>query len=295
MLQYYSNKLKRIGVDPTGNQFKQYYNDVDLLPTYFTYLNFTNIYGNIKCKLVSSISMFYDLPQPVQFAKDIYNILHDDGIWTCEQSYLLSMLKTNSIDTICHEHLEYYSLKQVKLIADLSNFKIIDVKFNDCNGGSFRVYFAKKESKAHEEAHELIERILKEESDFGLPSKDIFKKFMKDCDEQVEKLVKFIDDVNARGENIYIYGASTKGNCLLQYANIGEDKIKYAVERNPNKVGKMTCTGIPIIMEETMRANPPNYLLVLPWHFKDEIVEREKVYLENGGKIIFPLPVFKII
>jgi hypothetical protein len=295
MLQYYSNVYNRVGIDPTGKQFSQYYGDVKLIPTYFTKDNFKNVYSDTNVKIVSSISMFYDLPDPVQFAKDIYAILHEDGIWTCEQSYVLSMLKTNSIDTICHEHLEYYALKQIKLIADLSNFKIIDVKFNDCNGGSFRVYFAKKESNVYEEATELIDKILKEENNFGLPSIDVFKKFMKDCDEQVEKLVSFIDEVNSRGENIYIYGASTKGNCLLQYANIGEDKIKYAVERNPNKVGKMTCTGIPIIIEETMRANPPKYLLVLPWHFKDEIVEREKVYLENGGKIIFPLPVFKII
>jgi len=295
MLQYYSNIYNRIGVDPTGKQFSQYYGDVKLIPTYFTKDNFKNIYPDTNVKMFSSISMFYDLPDPVQFAKDIYDILHEDGIWTCEQSYVLSMLKTNSIDTICHEHLEYYSLKQVKLIADLANFKIIDVKFNDCNGGSFRVYFAKKESKVYEEATELIAKILKEENDFGLPSTHVFKKFMKDCDEQVEKLVSFIDEVNSRGENIYIYGASTKGNCLLQYAKIGEDKIKYAVERNPNKVGKMTCTGIPIIIEETMRENPPKYLLVLPWHFRNEIVEREKVYLENGGKIIFPLPIFEVV
>jgi len=295
MLQYYSNIYNRVGIDPTGKQFSQYYGDVKLIPTYFTKDNFKNVYPDTNVKIVSSISMFYDLPDPVQFAKDIYDVLQEDGIWTCEQSYVLYMLKTNSIDTICHEHLEYYALKQIKLIADLANFKIIDVKFNDCNGGSFRVYFAKKESKVHEEATELIAKILKEEDDFGLPSINVFKKFMKNCDEQVEKLVKFIDEVNSRGENIYIYGASTKGNCLLQYANIGEDKIKYAVERNINKVGKMTCTGIPIIMEEKMRENPPKYLLVLPWHFKDEIVEREKVYLENGGKIIFPLPNFEVV
>lgn len=295
MLQYYSNIYNRIGIDPTGTQFKEYYGDVKLIATYFTKDNFTNIYPNTKAKIVSSISMFYDLQDPVQFAKDIYDILHKDGIWTCEQSYVLSMLKTNSIDTICHEHLEYYALKQIKLIADLANFKIIDVKFNDCNGGSFRVYFAKKESVLYEESTELITKILKDEDDFGIPSIDIFKKFMKNCDEQVKKLVNFIDEVNLRDENIYIYGASTKGNCLLQYANIGEEKIKYAVERNPNKLGKMTSTGIPIIMEETMRENPPKYLLVLPWHFKNEIVEREKVYLENGGNFIFPLPKFEII
>jgi GDP-mannose 4,6-dehydratase len=295
MLQYYSDKLKRIGVDPTGNQFIQYYKNVELLPTYFTYDNFTNVYGNIKCKLVSSISMFYDLPQPVQFAKDIYSILDDNGIWTCEQSYLLTMLKTNSIDTICHEHLEYYSLHQIKEIADRANFKIIDVKFNTCNGGSFRIYFSKKDSLLYNENTELINQILQEEINYGILNDNIFVNFMNNCDIEVKKLKNFINTVNKNGKNIYIYGASTKGNCLLQYANISETDIPYAVERNPKKVGKMTCTGIKIITEETMREAPPDYLLVLPWHFKDEIISREDEFLENGGQLIFPFPNFEIV
>lgn len=295
MLQYYSDKLKRIGIDPTGNQFKEYYGDVELLPTYFTHQNFINIYGDTKCKLVSSISMFYDLPQPVQFAKDIYNILDNDGIWTCEQSYLLSMLKTNSIDTICHEHLEYYSLHQIKEIADRSNFKIIDIKFNDCNGGSFRIYFAKKDSSLYKENIYLINKILKDEIEYGVHDYNIFKHFMDNCDNQINKLKKFIDVVNKNNKKIYIYGASTKGNCLLQYGNITENDIKYAVERNPKKEGKMTSTGIRIIMEEEMRKEQPDYLLVLPWHFKNEIIQRESDFLEKGGQLIFPFPEFEII
>jgi len=295
MLQYYSSKLKRIGVDPTGNQFKQYYNEVELLPTYFTYSNFTNIYGNLKCKLVSSISMFYDLPKPVEFAKDIYNILDNDGIWTCEQSYLLSMLKTNSIDTICHEHLEYYSLHQIKEIADRANFKIIDVKFNNCNGGSFRIYFSKKTSNCYQENIDLINKILQEEIDFGIMNDNIFINFMKNCNIEISKLKEFIKIINKNGKKIYVYGASTKGNCLLQYANINENDINYAVERNPLKVGKMTSTGIKIIIEEKMRESPPDYLLVLPWHFKDEIILRESEFLKNGGQLVFPFPNFQII
>ena len=295
MLQYYSDKLKRIGVDPTGNQFKEYYGNVELLSTYFTHQNFSNIYGDTKCKLVSSISMFYDLPQPVQFAKDIYNILDNDGIWTCEQSYLLSMLKTNSIDTICHEHLEYYSLHQIKEIADRSNFKIIDIKFNDCNGGSFRIYFAKKDSSLYKENIDLINKILKDEIEYGVHDDNIFKHFMDNCVNQINKLKKFIDVVNKNNNKIYIYGASTKGNCLLQYGNITENDIKYAVERNPKKEGKMTSTGIRIIMEDQMRKEQPDYLLVLPWHFKNEIIQRESDFLEKGGQLIFPFPEFEII
>lgn len=292
MLQCYSSNIQRIGVDPTGSQFKQFYGDVELIPTYFTCDNFRQVYPNLKPKIVSSISMFYDLPDPVQFAQDIYDILDDQGIWTCEQSYLPSMLKTNSIDTICHEHLEYYALHQVKDIADRVGFKIINVFFNDCNGGSFRVYFAKKESD-RKEAN--IEKILKDEIEFGIFTDKLYSDFMKSCDYQIDKLKTFINMANQNEKQVWIYGASTKGNCLLQYADIGEKDVKYAVERNLSKVGKMTSTGIEIISEETMRANPPAFLLVLPWHFRDEIVKREHEFLENGGQLIFPFPKFEIV
>lgn len=296
MLQYYPDTLRRIGVDPTGSQFRQYYKEVELLDTYFNNANFRGRFGpDIKCKMVSSISMFYDLPDPVQFARDIYSILDDDGIWTCEQSYLVEMLKTNSIDTICHEHLEYYSMRQIVEIATRSNFKIIDVKFNSCNGGSFRIYFAKHPSKMYTENTELVTSILNYENEYGLYSNDVFVKFMSDCDLQVKRLQTFIDCVNASGKTVSIYGASTKGNCLLQYADIGKNRVKYAVERNPNKVGKMTSTGVEIISEETMRANPPDYLLVLPWHFRDEILVREREFMENGGQFIFPFPHFEVV
>ena len=296
MLQYYDAGYTRIGCDPTGKQFSQYYGDVALIPDYFTLDNFRNRYGpDQKCTIVSSISMFYDLPDPVQFATDIYNILADDGIWTCEQSYLLSMLRTNSIDTICHEHLEYYALTQIKRIADMAGFKIIDVKFNDCNGGSFRVYFAKRESHAHTEAVTLIQRILDEELQYGILDMKTYSRFINDCWEQINRLNTMITRINNAGKRIYIYGASTKGNCLLQYAGITEMLVPYAVERNPSKVGKMTATGIPIISEETMRAAPPEFLLVLPWHFKTEILARETEFLDAGGQFIFPFPEFQIV
>lgn len=299
MLNFYPDFIENLlGIDPTGSQFKEYYTRAELVPDYFTKENFMKKYNydyTKKCKIVSSISMFYDLPDPVQFAKDIHNILHDDGIWTCEQSYVLTMLKRNSIDTICHEHLEYYSLKQIKLIADKVDFKIINVLFNDCNGGSFRIYFAKKTCDKYVECCELINNILKEEIDYGLGRLDTYTKFMEKCDYEVNKLKELLKNINENGKNAHIYGASTKGNCLLQYGNIDETDIKYAVERNLNKVGKMTNTGIEIISEETMRQNPPNYLLVLPYHFKDEIIVRENEFLENGGKIIFPLPELQIV
>jgi GDP-D-mannose dehydratase len=293
MLQYYDPNLKRIGVDPTGKQFQHFYGDVELIPTYFTRENVVAVYGeHLHCKVVSSISMFYDLPDPVQFAKDIHSVLADDGIWTCEQSYLLTMLETNSIDTICHEHLEYYSLTAVKRITDMAGFKIIDIKFNQCNGGSFRLYFAKQSSDRAES--ELVSQILEKERVLGVKEQQFYTNFINDCDAQVDRLTRFIDIINNDNKKMYIYGASTKGNCLLQYANISSQQIRYAVERNPNKVGKMTSTGIEIISEETMRESPPEFLLVLPWHFRDEIIQREHEYLSNGGQIVFPFPKFEI-
>ena len=294
MLQMYSTELRRIGVDPTGKQFASLYKDVELLSTYFTQENVVNAFGNIKCKAISSISMFYDLPDPVQFAKDIYALLDDNGIWTCEQSYMPTMLECNSIDTICHEHLEYYALKQVHQIASEAGFKIFDILFNECNGGSFRVYFAKLNSTEYTECTELLTNILEKERTLQLGNPETYINFTQGCIDETTKLKTIINVVNANGEKVYIYGASTKGNCLLQFANIGESLVPYAVERNLNKVGKMTNTGIPIISEETMRQNPPKYLLVLPWHFRDEIIKREDEYLESGGQLIFPFPHMEI-
>ena len=294
MLQLYPSNIRRIGVDPTGKQFAHHYGEVELLPTYFTRENVVEKFGNIRCKSISSISMFYDLPDPVQFAKDIYSLLDDNGIWTCEQSYMPTMLERKSIDTICHEHLEYYALKQVRQIAMEAGFKIFNVSFNECNGGSFRVYFAKMESTVYTECSKTIAEILEKERALKLENPETYSKFMNACFDEVEKLKTMIKAVNSDGEKVYIYGASTKGNCLLQFADIGESMVPFAVERNLNKVGKMTNTGIPIISEETMRQNPPKYLLVLPWHFRDEIIKREDDYLEAGGELIFPFPQFEI-
>lgn len=294
-LHYYDDNIRRIGIDPTGKQFINYYHDLELIPDYFNKEIVINNIGNIKCKIITSICMFYDLPEPVQFAKDIYELLDDEGIWTCEQSYLLEMIKTNSLDTICHEHLEYYALTQIKEIADRAKLKIIDVKFNSSNGGSFRIYFAKQSSTQFTECTYLITTILKEENEFKIKDKNTYINFVKKCDNELDKFTNFLKYINNDGKRAYIYGASTKGNCILQYCNITESDAKYAVERNPAKIGLSTNTGIEIIDEETMRYDPPEYLIVLPWHFKDEIIRREKEYLDNGGQLIFYFPTFEIV
>lgn len=286
-LKMYPATLRRHGCDPTGSQFaSEYSSGLLLTPTYFTKAAVAPL--GLTYKVVSSISMFYDLPDPVQFARDIHSVLQPDGLWTFEQSYVKTMLERNSFDTICHEHVEYYGIRQIKHILDLAGFKIVRVSLNDCNGGSSRVFAAKKESCWLEDDR-TVQKLLDEEAHLADPA--TYSAFMGRCDTEIAKLKAHL----ATGASTYIYGASTKGNCLLQYAGIGPDLVKYAVERNPAKVGCMTATGIEIISEETMRAAPPAYLLVLPWHFKAEIIARESEFLKAGGKLIFPLPTFEIV
>ena len=293
----YPDHAMRYGCDPTGVQFQEFYNTtgVTLIPTYFTKSAVQSRLGEtLRFKVVTSISMFYDLPDPVQFAKDIHDLLDDDGVWGLEQSYVATMLERNSIDTICHEHLEYYGVKQIKDIMDRAAFKIIDISLNECNGGSFRIYVAKRSSLVHTENESVIETFLQSEVDGGVHTIERYAKFNKDCAEEVSKLTQFIDMANADGKQTYIYGASTKGNCLLQYAGINSTSVPFAVERNPLKVGRTTSTGIEIISEETMRANPPAFMLVLPWHFRCEIIAREKQFLDQGGQLLFPFPSFEV-
>ena len=280
-LSNYLPTLRRIGCDPTGRQFEEHYTNMEIVPTYFT----QSSVPDVKYKAVSSISMFYDLPNPIQFARDVYNVLADDGVWTLEQSYLGTMIEQNSIDTICHEHVEYYGLCQIKRIMDAANLKIRKVSKNTCNGGSFRIYVAKRES-SYIEAD--LSSWMSEEA--YLLDPQTYRDFIARCDVQVAKLTEFLST-----HLTYVYGASTKGNCLLQYANITPSLVPYAVERNPLKFGKMTSTGIPIVSEEFMRLSPPEAMLVLPWHFKDAIVKREAEFLRQGGKLVFPFPVFEVV
>ncbi len=295
-LGYYPSSVHRVGCDPTGSQFIQYYQeDMKLIPTYFTKEVIRNTFDkDVLFKVVSSISMFYDLPQPVQFAKDIYEILDPNGIWTLEQSYVLTMLERNSIDTICHEHLEYYGVKQIKEIMDRSGFKIIHLSKNECNGGSFRIYVCKQENTQFAECTALITEYLTEEDNKKIHTYERYDQFYHDCLTQVNLLKTFIKHLNDDRKKVYIYGASTKGNCLLQFAGINSTYIPYAVERNPLKYGRTTSTGIEIISEEQMRKDSPNYLLVLPWHFRNEIIERESEFFNNGGTFIFPFPHFEL-
>lgn len=292
---YKTNGISKIGIDPTGKKFASYYtNDIKLVPEFFSKEQFLSASPK-PAKMISSIAMFYDLENPISFAKDIYDSLTEDGIWHFEQSYMPSMLRLNSYDTICHEHLEYYSLGSVKKILDHAGFKLIDVEMNAINGGSFAVTAAKKMS-SHKANHAVINWLLEQEDRMGLNSPKLFRNFEDQVYRHREDLIRLIHSLLSDNKKIMGYGASTKGNVLLQFCGLTEKEITAIADVNPEKHGKYTPgTHIPIISEQEARAQNPDYFLVLPWHFKNSIIQREKEFLEKGGKFIFPLPEIEII
>lgn len=293
---YPDNGAKRLGIDPTGIKFKEYYPaDVNLIPDFFSEETFKKHYPEKKAKVITSIAMFYDLESPMSFMKDIHSVLDNEGIWVFEQSYLPTMLEKNSYDTICHEHLEFYALKQIKWMADRIGFKILDVELNDINGGSFSITVSKRES-SYPENVKVIEHFLTEEKNKGIHKLELYAEFKKNVEDQKQKLIEFIKGVKAANKTIFGYGASTKGNVILQYCELVENDIPYIAEVNSDKFGKYTPeTLIPIISEQEAKAKKPDYFMVLPWHFRTNILEREKQFIEEGGAFVFPLPEIEII
>lgn len=296
-LKAYSVKgVRRIGIDPTGKKFMQYYTDeIKLIPDFFS----PSAYHSIEkrpARIVTSIAMFYDLDRPVDFAGQINSILADDGVWHFEQSYMPSMLRMNSYDTICHEHLEYYSLVVVKKILEQAGLKIVDVVMNAVNGGSFAVTAAKVGNRGIKQNLSIINWLLEQEDRMGLNTPRPYRDFEEHVFRHRDDLTRLIHTLNADGKKIIGYGASTKGNVLLQFCGLTDKDIPTIAEVNPDKFGCFTPgTHIPIVSEEEARAMKPDYFLVLPWHFKDGILRREKEYLANGGKMIFPFPEIEIV
>ncbi len=287
--------LNLVGIDPTGVKFKQYYQPrINLIPAFFSAEAIKKNLGSKKMKVITSISMFYDLESPTAFMREICEVLADDGIWVLEQSYMPTMLKVTAYDTICHEHLEYYGLKQIKWMADRAGLKIISISLNSTNGGSFCIALACKTS-AYPEAEHDINEFLSKESAMGLQTDQPYRAFTQRVSQHKSKLLEFFSEIERKGEKILGYGASTKGNVILQYCGLGEKELPYIAEVNQDKFGCYTPgTLIPIISEKEAHAMNPDYFFVLPWHFRENLIEREKSYLENGGKLVFPLPEIEI-
>lgn len=280
--------FKLIGMDPTSAKFQKYYEtSIQVIPEFFSKNRCLEI--SKPADLIFSIAMFYDLDNPVDFAVQIESCLAPDGVWHFEQSYILSMIEATSYDTICHEHVEYYSFKSIEHILERASLKIIDVELNDINGGSIAVTAVKSNSR-HKPSH-MVDWIRKYESKSMPDPLASINLFREKVMMHKENLTSLITSLRNDGKRIWGLGASTKGNVLLQYCELNSDLIKKIVDVNPDKYGHWTPTShIPIVSEGSLSPRVADYALVLPWHFKSTLVPRSKQYLNAGGKLIFPLP-----
>jgi hypothetical protein len=294
-----SLRFKLFGIDPTIKKFRKFYKrNIITISDFFTNKKFLHK-SKRKANLITSHAMLYDLKKPKAFIKNIYNSLSEHGIWHTEQSYLKSMISKNSYDTICHEHLEYYSLKSLKYLFDEVGFKIIEIDFNDVNGGSVAITLAKKTSNIYKEKKEKISKILNIEKKYGLYNLKTYRKFYNIIKQQSKELFIFLSKLKNSKKLVLGYGASTKGNIILNYSNINSNLIPYIAEVNPFKFNKsVPGDKIKIISEAKARKLNPDYFLVLPWHFKNFIIKKEINIYKNSSKkphLIFPLPKLHIV
>jgi NDP-4-keto-2,6-dideoxyhexose 3-C-methyltransferase len=288
--------LRLVGMDPVGIKFRQYYPpNAQLIPDFFSGARFRKEFGRQSAKVVTSIAMFYDLESPLEFMRQVYEVLSEDGIWVFEQSYLPAMLASVSYDTICHEHVEYYALKQILWMLKRVGFRALDAELNDVNGGSFSITAAKK-SAGYEGNEAAIQNLIREENRIELSGTDIYRKFRERVYRHRAELRQFLGKARHEGKRIFGYGASTKGNVLLQFCGITAEGLPCIAEVNNDKFGAFTPgTRIPIISEEEARSMNPSGFMVLPWHFRDNIIARERNFLAAGGKLIFPLPNIEVV
>ncbi len=284
---YDTNDIDLVGIDPTGIKFYEYYpQNIKLIPEFFSADLIRKEYPGRKAKVITSFSMFYDLENPMDFMQEIHEILADDGIWVFEQSYMPKMLEMNSYDTVCHEHLEYYSLHQIKWMTDRVGFHILDIQFNDINGGSFSITVTKTDKKY--KLSDEVSKILNKEDELGLHTLEPYRRFAKRVEDTRRQLRDFIEQAKSEGKVIMALGASTKGNVILQYCNVDKSDIEYIGEVNNEKINCFTPgTWIPIISEEEVLSKNPDYLLILPWHFKNFFLGSKKF---KGQHLITPLP-----
>ena len=293
-LGFYPENLDLFGVDPTGAKFRKYYKPhINLIPDFFSGKTIQKALGERKAKVVTSFSMFYDLEDPVAFASEIASVLDpQSGVWIFEQSYMPEMLKMNSYDTICHEHLEYYGLQQVRWIVEKAGMKLIDVDFNDVNGGSFSVTAALK-SSTRPTNDSKISATLEAETKMGLNTLKPYEDFQVRIRQTREELLSFLKKAKDEGKKVYGLGASTKGNVLLQYCGVTSKDIEAIADVNPDKFGSFAPgTAIPIEDEKKSLEKNPDYLLVLPWHFRDFFLNSKNF---KARTLVFPLPAIDVV
>ena len=304
LLRAVPDNLTKLGIDPADDTYHAESSKVaKVAQTYFNKAAYDGLTDK-KARVITCIAMFYDLDDPVPFVKDLYDCLDDDGLLVLQMSYTPLMINQLAFDNICHEHTYYYSLASIGLLFQDQGFRLVDASLNDTNGGSMRVYLQKATAKAssfgsrplRDVCNMRLYSILEHERHFDLRQPEMWRDFGERLNQLRSHVVNFIEGAIYDGKTVWAYGASTKGNTLLQYFGLDREKIVAIAERSPYKYGLRTIgTDIPIVSEETMRSARPDYVLILPWHFIDEFMEREREYLEQGGAFIVPCPEFRII
>jgi hypothetical protein len=294
----YSNRdLRFLGFDPSDVTRYALAKGYDVVRDFFSARALRQRYPEQRAKAITSIAMFYDLEQPAAFVRDVADALAEDGVWVMELHYLPTMLKLTAFDVIVHEHLEYYSLAVLERLLGDAGLVVTAGELNDMNGGSIRLFISHAGSREPtSEAADRLQHLRLNEFELALDSPAPYERFAQDVERIRQELLELCESIVADGKTIHIYGASTKGNTILQYAGLDRRLIPYAADRNPDKWGSETIrTQIPIISEEDSREMNPDYYLVLPWHFLDEFLDREREYLESGGRFIVPLPEVQVI
>lgn len=293
--QYPDNGVQLVGCDPSAEKFRDRYPEgAELIVDFFSAEAVRRRIGDRKARIVTSIAMFYDLPDPIAFMRDVREVLADDGIWMMEHSYLPSMLDTNCYDNICHEHLEFYALRQIEYMAERAGLKVVTAKITDVYGGSLCTVLA-KDTSTRQVDEAALNRLRAQETEAKLETMVPFEAFGQRIERHREQLREFLDESKAAGRLTLGYGASTKGNVVLQYCGITEDDLPCIGEVNAEKDGCFTPgTKIPIVSEEAAKARKPDQLLVFPWIYRDGFIEREQEFLAGGGKLVFPLPELEI-
>jgi SAM-dependent methyltransferase len=296
-LSYYPSTYERYGIDPS-NAAKDLLTDMTIVQDTFPSEALAQTTNGAKFDAITSIAMFYDLEDPVAFVRAIKEALTPDGLWIFEMSYMPSMLENTSYDTICHEHLEYYSLAVLEFILERADMRLFRVALNDSNGGSIRCYATHRDYFGYQNAdfQETIRRLRLAEFDLKLDTDEPYRDFQARVDRHREQLVQIVKECKGAGKSIHVYGASTKGNTILQFCRLDNTHIDCAADRNPDKHGARTLgSEIPIVSEKESRAMRPDFYLVLPWHFRAEFLERERQTLASGTSMIFPLPEVEVV
>ena len=289
---YTAPGLEKLGIDPSDVALQAVDRGFRVIRSFFSFEAFHSMYASRKAKVITSIAMFYDLPDPNRFVADIKKVLDESGIWILEQSYLPSMLAQNAFDTICHEHLEYYSLAVLRRLIQQHGLEIITASLNDINGGSIRLVVGHKGVKTTPKSTEnQLRELDAREQEMKLDDDRVYAGFRDSARQIKSDLLEVLNKAKAEGVIVHGYGASTKGNTILQYCGIDSRLVSAIADRNPRKWGKCTIgTNIKIISEQESREQRPGFYLVLPWHFMGEFRRRETGFLARGGKFIVPMP-----